>query len=130
MDNSRINVFERKLIEIKGDSIEKLILPKDYESPLNLHDTQLAIKTVKDFFQALLAQRLNLTRVSAPLFVDPETGLNDNLNGYERPVAFGIKDGIALFYAYGYRKRFGVNHCLHFLLDSRPFALCVYYGLV
>lgn len=92
MDNSKINVFERKLIEIKGDSMEKLILPKDYESPLNLHDTQLAIKTVKDFFQALLAQRLNLTRVSAPLFVDPETGLNDNLNGYERPVAFGIKE--------------------------------------
>lgn len=72
--------------------MEHLILPKDYKSELNLHDTQLAIKTVKDFFQALLAQRLHLTRVSAPLFVDPETGLNDNLNGYERPVTFGIKE--------------------------------------
>lgn len=72
--------------------MEKLILPTDYRSELNLHDTQIAIKTVKDFFQALLAQRLNLTRVSAPLFVDPETGLNDNLNGYERPVAFGIRE--------------------------------------
>lgn len=72
--------------------MEHLILPKDYKSQLNLHDTQLAIKTVKDFFQALLAQRLNLTRVSAPLFVDPATGLNDNLNGYERPVTFGIKE--------------------------------------
>ena len=41
--------------------MEHLILPKDYKSELNLHDTQLAIKTVKDFFQALLAQRLNLT---------------------------------------------------------------------
>ena len=70
----------------------QLILPHDYKSELNLHDTQLAIKTVKDFFQALLAQRLNLTRVSAPLFVDPATGLNDNLNGYERPVTFGIKE--------------------------------------
>ena len=66
--------------------MENLILPKQYKSELNLHDTQLAIKTVKDFFQALLAQRLHLTRVSAPLFVDPATGLNDNLNGYERPV--------------------------------------------
>ena len=71
--------------------MENLILPKQYKSELNLHDTQLAIKTVKDFFQALLAQRLHLTRVSAPLFVDPATGLNDNLNGYERPVTFGIK---------------------------------------
>ena len=71
--------------KIKGDNMKELILPKDYKSELNLHDTQLAIKTVKDFFQALLAQRLNLTRVSAPLFVDPATGLNDNLNGYERP---------------------------------------------
>lgn len=72
--------------------MENLILPKDYESALDLHDTQLAIKTVKDFFQGMLAQRLSLTRVSAPLFVDPETGLNDNLNGYERPVSFGIKE--------------------------------------
>lgn len=69
-----------------------LIIPKDYESELNLHDTQIAIKTVKDFFQGVLAQRLHLARVSAPLFVDPATGLNDNLNGYERPVSFGIKE--------------------------------------
>ena len=68
----------------------KLTIPKNYSSALNLHDTQLAIKTVKDFFQGMLAQRLSLTRVSAPLFVDPTTGLNDNLNGYERPVTFGI----------------------------------------
>ena len=70
--------------------MSKLTIPKDYSSALNLHDTQLAIKTVKDFFQGMLAQRLSLTRVSAPLFVDPTTGLNDNLNGYERPVTFGI----------------------------------------
>lgn len=72
--------------------MEGLIIPKDYESELNLHDTQIAIKTVKDFFQGLLAQRLHLARVSAPLFVDPATGLNDNLNGYERPVSFGIRE--------------------------------------
>lgn len=69
-----------------------LNIPKDYKSELDLHDTQLGIKMVKDFFQSMLAQRLNLTRVSAPLFVDPTTGLNDNLNGYERPVKFGIKE--------------------------------------
>lgn len=72
--------------------MKNLIIPKDYHSSLNLHDTQIAIKTVKDFFQNLLAQRLNLARVSAPLFVDPDTGLNDNLNGVERPVSFGIKE--------------------------------------
>lgn len=72
--------------------MSKTIIPKDYESALNLHDTQIAIKTVKDFFQNLLAEHLNLLRVSAPLFVTPESGLNDNLNGVERPVAFGIKE--------------------------------------
>ena len=72
--------------------MEKFIIPKDYHSELNLHDTQIAIKTVKDFFQNLLSQRLNLSRVSAPLFVDPDFGLNDNLNGVERPVTFDIKE--------------------------------------
>ena len=72
--------------------MSNLIIPNDYQSALNLHDTQIAIKTVKDFFQTLLAERLNLTRVSAPLFVDPNSGLNDNLNGVERPVSFGIKE--------------------------------------
>ena len=72
--------------------MDHLIIPKNYHSELNLHDTQLAIKTVKDFFQNLLAHRLNLSRVSAPLFVDPSSGLNDNLNGVERPVAFDIRE--------------------------------------
>ncbi len=65
--------------------------PKDYQSGLDLYDTQVAIKMVKDFFQTLLAERLNLLRVSAPLMVDPKSGLNDNLNGVERPVAFDIR---------------------------------------
>lgn len=72
--------------------MNNLTIPVNYEPALNLHDTQIAIKTVKDFFQNLLAERLNLLRVSAPLFVTPESGLNDNLNGVERPVSFGIKD--------------------------------------
>ena len=72
--------------------MENLIIPKDYHSELNLHDTQIAIKTVKDFFQGILSLRLNLSRVSAPLFVDPLSGLNDNLNGIERPVTFDIKE--------------------------------------
>ncbi len=72
--------------------MSKINIPKNYKSALNLHDTQIGIKTVKDFFQNLLAENLNLLRVSAPLFVTPESGLNDNLNGVERPVAFGIKE--------------------------------------
>ena len=72
--------------------MESMNIPKNYHSQLDLHDTQIAIKTVKDFFQELLSERLNLHRVSAPLFVDPASGLNDNLNGVERPVAFGIRE--------------------------------------
>lgn len=72
--------------------MENLIIPKGYASALNLHDTQIGIKTVKDFFQSLLIKHLNLLRVSAPLFVDPASGMNDNLNGIERPVAFGIRE--------------------------------------
>ena len=62
-----------------------------YKSKLNLLETEIAIKFVKDNFERELAKALKLTRVSAPLFVLPETGLNDNLNGVERPVKFDIK---------------------------------------
>lgn len=72
--------------------MKNFIVPKDYQSTLNLYDTQIGIKTVKDFFQNLLAERLNLLRVSAPLFVTPDSGLNDNLNGVERPVTFDIRE--------------------------------------
>ena len=67
-------------------------IPEGYQSHLDLYNTQVAIKTIKDFFETLLAERLNLLRVSAPLFVDPQSGLNDNLNGVERPVTFDIKN--------------------------------------
>ncbi len=69
-----------------------LILPDNYVSPLTIRETEVAIKEVKDHFERALAKSLHLIRVSAPLFVKPETGLNDNLNGVERPVAFGIRE--------------------------------------
>ena len=67
-------------------------VPEGYQSALDVRETEVAIKKVKDFFERALATNLNLTRVSAPLFVAPETGLNDDLNGVERPVSFGIRE--------------------------------------
>lgn len=72
--------------------MSKIMVPEGYVSALNLKETQIAIKKVKDFFQSQLTAQLNLRRVTAPLFVEPESGLNDNLNGVERPVSFGIKE--------------------------------------
>ncbi len=72
--------------------MEQLTIPDKYYSPLTIRETEVAIKEVKDHFERALAKSLHLTRVSAPLFVRPESGLNDNLNGVERPVAFGIKE--------------------------------------
>lgn len=67
-------------------------LPEGYVPKLSIMDTEIAIKLCKDTFERKLAEKLCLTRVSAPLFVRPDTGLNDNLNGYERPVSFDIHD--------------------------------------
>ena len=72
--------------------MSQIYIPDGYRPFLNLKDTQIAIKQVKDFFQRELAAELNLKRVSAPLFVSPDSGLNDNLNGVERPVSFGVKE--------------------------------------
>ena len=69
-----------------------LILPKDYKSKLNYKETQQAIKFVRDNFEKELCKNLNLIRVSAPLFIKPSTGLNDELNGVERRVSFDIKN--------------------------------------
>ena len=69
-----------------------IIIPEGYKSPMSIKETEIAIKEVKDYFERILAKQLNLTRVSAPLFVRPSSGLNDNLNGVERPVRFGIKE--------------------------------------
>ncbi|MDO5718120.1 MAG: aspartate--ammonia ligase [Tissierellia bacterium] len=68
--------------------MEKLIIPEGYTSSLDVVKTQKAIKEIKDFFQTNLAYALNLSRVSAPLFVKKSSGLNDNLSGIERPVSF------------------------------------------
>ncbi|MBR1711752.1 MAG: aspartate--ammonia ligase [Clostridia bacterium] len=65
-------------------------IPKGYEPHLTLYQTQAAISLIKRIFQESLSTELNLKRVSAPLFVDPRSGLNDNLNGVERPVGFDI----------------------------------------
>lgn len=64
------------------------IIVKNYKSLLNIHDTQIAIKLVKDTFEDKLAEALGLTRVTAPLFVEPKTGLNDELSGKEKAVNF------------------------------------------
>lgn len=70
-----------------------VIAPSDYKAVLGLYDTQTAIGILKRTFEDKLCLALNLKRVSAPLFVDPNTGMNDDLNGVERPVRFDIKDG-------------------------------------
>ncbi|MBQ6622077.1 MAG: aspartate--ammonia ligase [Mogibacterium sp.] len=72
--------------------MSQLIIPEGYRPILDQRETQRAIKKIKDYFQQELAYGLQLRRVSAPLFVFPETGLNDTLNGYERRVEFTIKD--------------------------------------
>ncbi len=71
----------------------KVLVPESYKPELSIRETEVAIKKVKDFFERDLAAQLNLTRVSAPLFVDCESGLNDNLNGVERPVRFDLFSG-------------------------------------
>ena len=65
-------------------------IPEGYKSLLGVYDTQKAIGLLKRLFEDQLAANLNLFRVSAPLFLEESSGLNDNLNGYERPVSFDI----------------------------------------
>ena len=67
---------------------KKFTLKEAYKPEMTIRETEVAIKLIKDHFERKLAEKLNLTRVSAPLFVLKDTGLNDNLNGAERPVAF------------------------------------------
>ena len=70
--------------------MNKIYIPQGYKPVLDAYDTQRAIAYIKQTFQAEFASALNLKRVSAPLFVTEESGLNDNLNGYERPVSFDV----------------------------------------
>ena len=73
-------------------SLSKVQLPEGYRPALDILQTEIAIKLVKDTFERELAQKLHLTRVSAPLFVRKNSGINDDLNGVERPVSFDISD--------------------------------------
>ena len=70
--------------------MSRTLIPAGYHSALNLYETQEAISSIKKLFQGNLSHALNLKRVSAPLFVDGHSGLNDNLNGVERPVSFDV----------------------------------------
>ena len=79
--------MKKNNVKIKNDSIYKLIIPEEYNSFLNLRQTEEAIKYIKDTFQTRLAEELNLSRVSAPIAVLKKTGINDNLSGVETPVA-------------------------------------------
>ena len=72
--------------------MSKVMIPEGYHPTLGLYDTQTAIGMLKRVFEEKLCFVLNLKRVSAPLFVDPETGLNDDLSGVERAVRFDIKE--------------------------------------
>ena len=72
--------------------MSKVYIPEGYKTPLSVYEMQRAIEFIKSNFQVNLGQALNLRRVSAPLFVSDNSGLNDNLNGVERPVAFDIPD--------------------------------------
>ena len=72
--------------------MSKVFLPEGYQTPLSVYEMQRAIEFIKSNFQMNLSNALNLRRVSAPLFVEENSGLNDNLNGYERPVGFDIPD--------------------------------------
>ena len=72
--------------------MSKCFIPTQYKNPLTVYETQCAIEFIKHNFQKNLCHALNLMRVSAPLFVEEASGLNDNLNGYERPVSFDVPD--------------------------------------
>ena len=72
--------------------MSKVYIPQDYHTPLSVYEMQRAIEFIKSNFQVNLSNALNLRRVSAPLFLDENSGLNDNLNGVERPVSFDIPD--------------------------------------
>jgi aspartate--ammonia ligase len=80
------------MTKIRTELNNTLLIPEGYNPNLNLRETENAIKFIKDTFQNNLASNLNLSRVSAPLFVLNNTGINDHLNGIEKPVSFVIKE--------------------------------------
>ncbi|EGL99632.1 MULTISPECIES: aspartate--ammonia ligase [Ligilactobacillus] len=69
-----------------------LIIPKDYDPKLSIRETQEAIRYIRETFQDEFGKEMGLNRVSAPMYVEKSSGINDNLNGYEKPVSFTMKD--------------------------------------
>ena len=86
--NSKIRHYKRDII----DNMSNLRKPEGYEALLDMRQTEMGIKMIKEFFQQNLSTELRLRRVTAPLFVLKGLGINDDLNGVERPVTFPIKD--------------------------------------
>ena len=90
-----------------------LIIPENYDPVLDLRQTQEAIKYIRDTFQKEIGRALHLSRISAPLFVQKSSGLNDNLNGIERPVSFdmlAIKDSnLEIVHSLAKWKRFALH---------------------
>lgn len=78
--------------QTNGYGPRNLIIPQNYDSALNVRETEQAIKMIKDFFQVRLTKNLNLSRVSAPIVVTKQSGINDYLSGWEMPVGFDIVD--------------------------------------
>ena len=72
--------------------MRELYIPQGYKCSLTLRETQKAIKIIKDTFQVTLSQVLNLDRITAPIIVTSDSGINDDLNGIERKVGFTIKE--------------------------------------
>ena len=92
--------------------MRQIIIPQDYTSILSIYETQKAISLLKRLFEDKLAGALRLHRVSAPLFVSASSGLNDDLNGVERPVAFdinGVEDTAQVVHSLAKWKRFALK---------------------
>lgn len=91
--------------------MRNLIFPDNYQSVLNIVETQNAIKLIKSTFEMFLSEKLDLKRVSAPIMVDPKTGLNDNLNGVEKAISFKLSNGqeLEIVHSLAKWKRFALN---------------------
>lgn len=91
-----------------------IIKPKDYQPKLSTKQTQAAIRFIRETFQDEFGKELNLSRISAPLFLEKDTGLNDNLNGVEKPVSFEMKDmpgkTIEIVHSLAKWKRWALKH--------------------
>ena len=95
--------------------MSRCMIPQGYVQVLDAYQTQRAIEHIKTTFQREFCAALNLKRVSAPLFVASDSGLNDNLNGHERPVSFDITEGSLDWGVSGTRQNKGISRHLLFV---------------